>query len=151
MFKKKNAIFMLIFNKLHYLVGGFISGYIHKKFIKKLGLEIELVVMVDKKINEYREELLKVFDRVELVELLEIRLNKEYHYANKYSEWMKNSITKWHILKYEEYNKILFIDVDILPVEENFYKIFEIRTPAIERGFKLSNIKIEKELNGSNK
>ena len=48
-------------------------------FIKKLRLEIELVVMVDKKIYEYREELLKVFDRVELVELLEIRLNKEYH------------------------------------------------------------------------
>ena len=145
MLNKKNAIFMLIFNKLHYLVGGYISGYIHKKFIKKLGLEIELVVMVDKKIYEYREELLKVFDRVELVELLEIRLNKEYHYANKYSSWMKNSITKWEILKYEEYEKILFIDVDILAVEENFYKIFEIRTPAIERGFKVSDRKIELE------
>jgi len=145
MSNKKNAIFMLIFNKLHYLVGGFISGYIHKKFIKKLGLEIELVVMVDKKINEYREELLKVFDRVELVELLEIRLNKEYYYANKYSSWMKNSITKWEILKYEEYEKILFIDVDILAVEENFYKIFEIRTPAVERGYKVSDRKIELE------
>ncbi len=139
---KKNAIFMLIFNKLHYIVGGYIAAYTHKKFIKKLGLEIELVVMVDKKIYEYREELLKVFDRVELVELLEIRLNKEYYYAHKYSEWMKNSITKWHILKYEEYNKILFMDVDILPVEENFYKIFDIRTPAIERDFIESDRKI---------
>jgi hypothetical protein len=126
------------------MVGGYIAGYAHKELIKKLGLEIELVVMVDQKIYEYREELLKIFDRVELIDLLEIRLNKEYYYAHKYSEWMKYSITKWHILKYEEYNKILFIDVDILPVEENFYKIFEIRTPGLgNKSFLESNRKIE--------
>jgi hypothetical protein len=125
------------------MIGAFIAAYAHKKLLKQLNLEIELVVMVDNKIYEYREELLKVFDRVELIDLLEIRLNKQYYYAYKYSEWMKYSITKWHILKYEEYNKILFIDVDVLPVEENFYKIFEIRTPAIEKNFMESNRKIE--------
>lgn len=134
---------MLVFNKLHYMIGAYIAAYAHKKLIRELNLEIELVVMVDNKIYEYKKELLKVFDRVELIDLLEIRLNKKYYYAYKYSEWMKYSITKWHILKYEEYNKILFIDVDILPVEENFYKIFDIRTPAIEKNFMESNRKIE--------
>jgi len=140
---KKNAIFMLLFNKLHYIIGAFIAAYAHKKLIRELNLEIELVVMVDKKIYEYKDELLNVFDRVELIDLLEIRLNKEYHYAHKYSEWMKYSITKWHILKYEEYNKILFIDVDILPVQLNFYKIFDIRTPAIDQSFMESDRKIK--------
>lgn len=134
---------MLVFNKLHYMIGAYIAAYAHKKLIRELNLEIELVVMVDNKIYEYKKELLKVFDRVELIDLLEIRLNKKYYYAYKYSEWMKYSITKWHILKYEEYNKILFIDVDILPVEKNFYKIFDIRTPAIEKNFMESNRKIE--------
>ena len=131
MVDKKNAISMIIFTNPIYLVGACLSAYTHKQFINKLNLPIELVVMVDETIYKYKEELEKYFDHIELIELKEMKLHSEYKVIYKYSEWMKYSISKWEILKIDKYDKILFIDIDILPIDDNFYNIFDFDTPAI--------------------
>lgn len=127
----KNAIGMIIFNNPLYIVGGCLSAWTHRKFIKKYNLKIDLIVMVDNTIYKYKDELKKYFDVVELIDLIEIKLSPKYNVINKYSQWMKYSVSKWTILKFDKYQKILFIDTDILPIDEKFYSIFEFDTPAI--------------------
>ena len=126
-----NAIGMIIFKNPLYLVGACLSAWTHRNFISKLDLDIKLIAMVDSQIYKYKNELEKYFDHVELIELREMKLNSEYKIIYKYSEWMKYSISKWEILKFESYNKILFIDIDILPINDDFYEIFNLETPAI--------------------
>ncbi len=98
----KNAICMLIFGDELYVVGACLNAFVNRKFIDKLKLNIELVAMVDDKIYKYKEEL------------------------EKYSKWMKYSINKWQFLKLTDYDKILFLDTDIFPMNKDFYTIFNI-------------------------
>jgi hypothetical protein len=129
--KKANAVGMIVFKNPLYVVGACLSAWTHRQFIRKLGLNIQLIVMVDDVIYQYKDELSKYFDRVELIQMREMKLNPDYKVIHKYSEWMKNSVTKWEILQYDEYAKILFIDVDILPIKPEFYNVFKMDTPGI--------------------
>ena len=127
----KNAIGIIIFKNPLYLVGACLSAWTHRKFIMDLNLDIQLVAMVDEQMYKYKEELEKYFDHIELIKLREMKLNPEYKIIYKYSEWMKYSISKWEILKLDMYNKILFLDIDILPINDKFYDVFDFNTPAI--------------------
>lgn len=127
----KYAICMLIFKNPLYIVGACLSAWTHRQFITKYNLNIKLIVMVDKNIYHYKDELEKYFDFVELIEIIEMKLNPEYKIIYKYSDWMKFSISKWEILKFDDYEKILFLDTDILPIIIKFYDIFNFDTPAI--------------------
>ncbi len=129
---KLNAIFMLCFLKDHYVLGACISAFTHKQFIRKLNLEIKLVILCDGYIYKKYHNLLQVyFDRVIEIKLRKFSLNKDYKFSKKkYNEWMSYSLTKWECLKYEEYDKILFIDIDILPLKDKFYNLFSFNTPA---------------------
>jgi hypothetical protein len=127
----KYAIAMLIFKNPLYIVGACLSAWVHRKFIHKYNLNIKLIVLVDKFIYEYKKELEKYFDSVELIEIIEMKLNHEYKIINKYSDWMKFSISKWNIFKFDNYDKILFLDTDILPINDDFYNIFNFDTPSI--------------------
>lgn len=122
---------MIIFENDLYVVGGCISAWVHKQYIKKLNLDIKLIVMVDEKIYKYKDELKKYFDEIVLINLIEMKLNPEYKVIYKYSKWMHYSINKWQILNLDYYDKILFIDTDILPICDKFYDIFLIDTPGI--------------------
>ena len=126
-----NAICMLIFGNIKYLIGGCLSAYMHKSYIKKLDLDIKIVVMVDNLIYKYKEELLFFFDEVFLIDLFEIKIGKEYFIYERYSKWIKYSINKWQLLNFTQFNKILFLDVDVLPINKNFYNIFNFNTPAV--------------------
>ncbi len=140
----KNAICMLIFGNDLYVVGACLSAFVHKKFIEKNNLDISLVVMVDNSIIKYKKELEKYFDKVVLIEMLEVNLNKQYYVLEKYSKWMKYSINKWQILKLTDYEKILFIDIDILPITDNFYDVFDNKTPGfIIKGVNTNNEQIK--------
>ncbi len=137
----KNAICMLIFGDELYVVGACLNAFVNRKFIDKLKLNIELVAMVDDKIYKYKEELEKYFDKIELINMIEIKLNDKYFFQEKYSKWMKYSINKWQFLKLTDYDKILFLDTDILPMNKDFYTIFNIRTPAFcSQGFLANNV-----------
>ncbi len=121
---------MLIFGNESYIPGTIISAYIHKKYINKFNLDIDLIVMVDEKIYKYKNELLIFFDQVKKINLLEMNLSNNYFIFKKYSKWMKYSINKWQIMQYDEYDKILFLDADFLPLNDKFYEIFDFNTPA---------------------
>ncbi len=127
---------MLIFDNELYIPGACASAFTHRKFIEKNKFDIKLIVMVDKKIFTYKKELEKYFDEVILIEMFEVKLNPEYYIIEKYSKWMKYSINKWHVLKMVKYEKILFIDIDILPIKKSFYDIFKNNTPGfLIKGF----------------
>lgn len=128
---KNNAIGMIIFNNPLYLVGACLSAWVHRQFINKYFLNIKLIVMINEPIVKYKDELEKYFDKVEIIELKKIKLHPNYFVIKKYSEWMKFSITKWEIFKFEEFDKILFIDIDILPIKKEFYNVFDHETPGI--------------------
>ena len=127
----KYAIAMLIFANEYYIPGTIISAYTHKKYINKFNLNIDLIIMVDDKIYKYKDELLKFFDKVKKINLIEMKLSNDYFVIKKYSKWMKYSINKWQMMQFEEYEKILFLDADFLPLDEKFYQIFNFNTPAV--------------------
>lgn len=127
----KYAIAMLIFANEYYIPGTIISAYTHKKYIDKFDLNIDLIIMVDDKMYKYKDELLKFFDKVKKINLIEMKLSNDYFVIKKYSKWMKYSINKWQMMQFEEYEKILFLDADFLPLDEKFYQIFNFNTPAV--------------------
>jgi hypothetical protein len=157
---KKYAIAMLIFANEYYIPGTIISAYVHKKYITKFNLDIDLIVMVDDIIYKYKDELLIFFDQVKKINLLEMKLSDDYFVIKKYSKWMKYSINKWQILQYDNYDKILFLDADFLPLDDKFYEIFNFNTPAVttnlpcDEGSELSktffmNVENVKEINNA--
>ena len=130
----KNAIFVLCMLKDSYAVGACMCAYVHKSIIKINNLNIDLVVMCDTYIyNKYNRMLKFYFDKVFKIDLLHYTVlsDKEPSELNKkkYS-WIGYSINKWQCLKYIEYQKILFLDVDILPMSLKFYDIYNFDTPA---------------------
>jgi hypothetical protein len=134
-----NAIFMLIFGKTHYIVGAIVAASVHRKFMKKNNIYIDIVCMVDNIIYEYKDELLKYFDKVILIDLIEIKLHDKSKIIDKYSDWMKYSINKWQALRFDSYEKILFCDIDLLPIDYKFYNIFNIDTFGLYVNSKCNN------------
>lgn len=122
---------MIIFNNPLYLVGACLSAWVHRKFIEEKGIGIKLVVMINEPIIKYKDELEKYFDHIEIIELKQIKLHPDYFVIDKYSEWMKYSISKWGIFNLDQFDKILFIDIDILPINKDFYNVFDYNTPGI--------------------
>lgn len=125
----KVAISLVIFKNIEYIIGGCIVAYLHKKFTKKLNIDI--IVLVDDYIYKYKNILNKYFDKIIKIDLIKIKLNEKYIYHDKYSKWMNISINKWQILNLEEYDKVLYLDTDILPLNISFYDIFKIDTFGI--------------------
>jgi hypothetical protein len=131
--KYDKAIVMLIFGKEHYMIGACIAAKVHREYLKNKEEKIDLIAMVDDKLYIYKKELLKFFDKVKKINLLEIKHNINGKLIDKYKDWMKYAINKWKILKYIKYNKILFLDIDLLPLNEQFYDIFNNETPSFYR------------------
>ena len=129
------AISTLIFNNPSYIVGACISFFLHKKFIEKYKLNIKLVAMVDNKIHQYKKILELFFDEIIKINLDIIKIDynkiKNEHGVKKYINWVKYSINKWQVFNLDSYKKVLFVDVDLLPINKNFYKIFENNTPSV--------------------
>jgi len=66
--------------------------------------------------------------------MIHYELDKEYakrYYAKKYSKWMALSPNKWHPFQLDEYEKLILIDVDILPIHPELYTLFECKVPCI--------------------
>lgn len=138
---KKNAIFMLIFRKTHYIVGAIVAASVHRKFLTNNNINMDIVCMVDNIIYEYKDELLKYFDKVILIDLIEIKLHDKSKIIDKYSDWMKYSINKWQALRFDSYEKILFCDIDLLPIDYKFYNIFNIDTFGLYVNSKCYSVK----------
>jgi hypothetical protein len=132
-----NAIFMLCFKTDHYVLAACMAAFVHRRFIKKLKSsnigKIDLVIMCDSYIYEtYGSLLSEYFDRVLLIQMRYYAPKVSYTYAKeKYSIWIGLVLNKYQALKYVEYDKILFTDVDVLPCNIKLYDIFQFNTPAV--------------------
>jgi hypothetical protein len=87
--------------------------------------------MIDSSFETHMDELEQIFDKVKIIDLVEIKLSPNYKVHHKYSKWLKYSINKWQALNFDEYEKVLFCDTEILPLYESWYNdIFKLDAPA---------------------
>lgn len=91
----------------------------------------ELVCMITSDVTE-SDKLEKVFDKVIVVDYIQAKDTKlmTEKQSKKYAEWINQSPTKWNILGLDMYEKVLFMDSDMIaisPIDE----LFTYNTPAI--------------------
>ena len=98
--------------------------------LRRTGTKHDLVCMVTDDV-EGVEALAQVFDHVKLVTYLTYntwpRWNKKSE--ARYGPWMSMSLTKYRCLEFAEYDKIFFLDADVL-VHRNMDCVFKLRTPG---------------------
>lgn len=135
--KKKNAIFMMCIVNEHYVIGACIAAYCHRRMLMRAGLKnaVDLCIMCDDKIYQKYHQLLEdpvLFDVVLNIEIRMFPDAKHYNYSKvKYSSWIGASLNKWQIMNHDEYHRIMFVDVALLPVSPKFYDLFNIPVPAL--------------------
>jgi len=134
---KKNAIFMMCLINDTYVIGACIASYCHRKMLEdaKLKDNTDLVVMCDQKIYDKYYKLLACdmfFDRVEKIDLRVFKDSTTYTYSKaKYSSWIGASLNKWQIMRYDEYDKVMFVDIALLPTQTTFYDLFNQCLPML--------------------
>lgn len=128
----KYAICLLAFTNEIYLVGALLASFVHRQYIKKFNLKIDLVIMINDTFIPYIKYLEEIFNKVKVIEMIEIKLSTEDKMHAKYVNWMKYSVNKWQALNFDEYDKILFTDTEIIPLSESWYTdIFNLNAPAV--------------------
>lgn len=144
----KYAITTLLFGDKKYITGAIINAYLHKKFIQKYNLSIDATIMLDNKLIEYKEELEKYYDKVYAIDLFETKISDKTD-LRRYISTMKYMTNKVQMFNLIEYEKVLFTDIDFLPIKKDFYTIFNLDTPAfysVEINCNKSNEVIEKNM-----
>lgn len=119
---ERKTIMMLIMYNPVYVHGGCITATLFRKFKDQ---DIELSVMVCPFIYEnYGNLLSRYYDNVIKVDLIDIPCDfgiKKYH-------WINLCLTKWKFVGMTEFSKILFVGIDVFPVDSKFNKLFETET-----------------------
>jgi len=145
---KKFATFhLLIINENKYIDGACISVHTYRKHGNK---NIEHNILIDQTISKQGiKKLERFFDRVIRINLVknwpkkknigsyipyiktsfEINKLKSKKSIERYGKWINYSPSKWTILLFDEYKKVLFCDVDTLAVND-YTKVFLEETPA---------------------
>ena len=111
-----------------YAIGAAVLGWSLRKF----GVQHELVVMVTHDVSiRTRKLLMKIFDRVETVKYIESTTQSTLrgHEYRQEKEWMKYCLIKGNMMKFIEYDKVVWMDADMLALA-NLDEIFEISTSA---------------------
>lgn len=130
------SIVCLCMLKDHYVIGSCICAFVHKYMISLQKRKIELTVMCDDYIyDKWHTTLKEYFDNVKRIKLIEYGLSDSYAYAKKKYDWMQYAPNKWECLNFTEFDRILFCDVDMLPVDPTFYDLFEYNVPAVHRRY----------------
>lgn len=121
---KKYAYVSLLFGDGSYVPGALLLGYMLKYILK---LPEDRILMVTPDISKYNINKLKLFWKITKV---------DYIYApNIISSFVKRKefhkmFTKYNCLKLTNYYKILFLDLDYLPISRKIRKLFNLNTPA---------------------
>ncbi len=128
---------MLLFGTEVYLTGALCSAYIYKQTMTKKQREtIDVVCLVEERLyTQYKDVLLKVYDNVYSITMDALVLSDEYKHRlskkGKYTPHLASLYTnKWKCFNLVEYEKVLFMDMDIIPKQSEFYNVFELPTPA---------------------
>lgn len=111
-----------------YAIGAAVLGWSLRKF----DVKHELVVMVTSDVSiKARKLLMKIYNRVETVEYIQSKTESTLrgHEYRQEKAWMKYCLTKGNMMKFIEYDKIAWMDADMLALA-NLDEIFQLSTPA---------------------
>ena len=128
---KRFAIFTLIFGGDAYLPGVIALGIsIRHLSIEKASL-IDLCCMVCSDVSESaRVFLRKFYDKVIDVAYIEIDPSKIAHRDEKTRRAYSKTFTKMRCFEFTSYDKILFLDADMLVLNDEVFSLFNLNTPA---------------------
>jgi len=139
--KPNYAITTLLFGGDSYLPGILLLGSsIRKVMPKEYKKYITLCCMVTNDVSKEACGLIsKIYDRVIDVEYLQIPLNLIKHKNPNTQHTYSKTFTKLRIFDMTEYDKVLFLDSDMLVLKKEFFSLFNLNTPAAVFLGKLSN------------
>ena len=135
------AITTLLFGGDSYLPGILLLGSSIRKIMPKTYEKyITLCCMVTHDVSkEARELISKLYDRVIDVEYLQIPATLIKHKNPNTQNTYSKTFTKLRIFEMTEYDKVLFLDSDMLVLKKDFFSLFNLNTPAAVFLGKLSN------------
>ena len=134
---KKNAMFMMCIINEHYVIGACIAAYCHRKMLTNAKIKdtTDLVIICDEKIYDRYHKLLNIPVLFDIVIKIDMRIfpdAKQYNYSKiKYSSWIGASLNKWQIMDHDEYTRIMFVDIALLPSDPRIYDLFNTSVPAV--------------------
>ena len=155
---KLNAWVYVVWGNIKYLIGAIVSAY----SLKKLNTKHKIVLMYDKnlikiatrngtpgvlisnkwadstELLEIPSELTDIFDEIIPIDLIQLNsvlfgtVKQQQLYNKTFNDY---SINKWQCLNLIQYNKVCFIDSDIIFINKDYNEfelddIFNITTPA---------------------
>jgi lipopolysaccharide biosynthesis glycosyltransferase len=124
----ENAYMCLVMRGDTYVPGAIVVAH----SIRKTKTKNDICCMVTPDVSAYAIEQLKIaFDYVILVQYIQVSTKKlrSLKIENLYGAWKSFAYTKWNMLNMTQYKKVMFMDADILVVE-NIDALFELQTPA---------------------
>ena len=134
------AYVFLVMKGDSYSIGAMVAA----NSLRKTGTKNNIICMVTDDVSLDAINNLKLFfDRVILVDYIKFKTTRiRFKKIRKmYNHWIGSSFTKWNMLKLIEYDKVMFLDSDII-VKENIDNLFELKTPAAT--FSLSQERTDK-------
>ena len=137
----KYAITTLLFGGDSYLPGVLLLGSSILKVIPKAYKKyITLCCMVTHDVSpEAREIISKIYDRIIEVEYLQIPPHLIKHKNPTTQKIYSKTFTKLRIFEMTDYDKVLFMDSDMLVLKKDIVSLFNLNTPAAVFMGKLSN------------
>ena len=137
----KYAITTLLFGGDSYLPGILLLGSSIRKIMPKTYEKyITLCCMITRDVSKDTRDLIsKIYDRVIEVEYLQIPSHLIKHKNPNTQNTYSKTFTKLRIFEMTEYEKVLFLDSDMLVLKKEFFSLFNLNTPAAVFLGKLSN------------
>ena len=139
--KPKYAITTLLFGSDSYLPGILLLGSSIRQILpKEYEKYFTLCCMVTPDINKStRNIILKIYDKLIEVDYLQISPHLIKHKEEKIRNIYSKTFTKLRIFEMIEYDKVLFLDADIIVLKKDIFSLFNLNTPAVVFLGKLSN------------
>jgi hypothetical protein len=100
--------------------------------IKLTGATHDVVCMVTPDVSATGvSHLNKVFDRVITVQYISVKTRpmRNKKIESIYGSWKSVAYTKWRVLEFVEYSKVLFVDAD-MTIDKNIDHLFDLPAPA---------------------
>lgn len=96
--------------------------------LKSINTKHKIVCMVTNDVTDY-EDLEQVFDEVVHIDYINIDTTDKSKSNSRYDRWINQSATKWRCLELIKYDKVMFVDSDVVFIK-NFDYIFNFKCPA---------------------
>jgi alpha-N-acetylglucosamine transferase len=130
---RKYAIMTLLFGGDSYLPSILLLGSSIRKIMPKSYEQyVTLCCMITNDVSmEARDLIYKIYDKVIEVDYLEISPTLIKHKKPHIRQIYAKTFTKLRIFEMIEYDKVLYLDPDMLVINKNIFSLFNLNTPAV--------------------